>query len=312
MATKANSNGVKSNTLHSFQYDCVVIGGGPAGYTSAFYLNRFGRSVALVQHGVPRARWIPKIHHLIGHEKNLGGRRLLKRMRDHACQLKIPVYRGEAKVSRERKGFRIQFGRKSITAARVILATGILDHEPDFPETMALKRKGYLRYCPICDGHDFKGAPLAVLVRDAAGIQEAEFIAKYTPDLHVILLKKIALLPNHRDILEQCGIRLHHKKVHSIQVATKPKGIVFHFSGGKKLHVRAAYVALGKVPKDSAYGHLRVRRTQDGFLKVNSTHRTSIPGLYAVGDCVNDLYQISVAAAHGAIAATDVHNSLFA
>ena len=311
MVKKINPSGVVSDTSHHFQYDCVVVGGGPAGYTSAFYLTHFGRSCAMVQHGVSRVRWIPKIHHLIGHEKDLSGPRLLKQMRSHALQLKIPIFRGEAKVNRERNGFRVQFGRKSITAARVILATGIIDHEPDFPETMTLKRKGYLRYCPICDGHDFRGSPLAVLVKDASGIQEAEFIAKYTPDLHVIMLKKIALLPRHRDILGSCGIHLHHRRVRRISISSRPKGVVFHFSGGKKLSVRAAYVALGKSPNTSAYDHLKVRRTKDGFIRVNATHRTSMRGLYAVGDCVNDLYQISVAAAHGAIAATDAHNSLF-
>ena len=312
MSKQSEKNGVNSNSDHRFQYDCVVIGGGPAGYTAAFYLARFGRSCALVQYGVPRARWIPKIHHLIGHEKNLSGPKLLKRMRDHASQLKIQVIKGEAKVYREQKGFRIEIGGSSITAARVILATGIQDHEPEFAETQLLKRKGYLRYCPICDGHDFKGLPLAVLVKDVAGIQEAEFIAKYTPDLHVIFLQKISLLPQHREILDQCGIKLHRRPVKKIDISKSPTGIVFHFSGGQSLTVRAAYVALGRAPIDSAYAHLKVKRTKEGFLRISSTHRTSISGLYAVGDCVNDLYQISVAAAHGAIAATDAHNSLFA
>lgn len=311
MAAQTKKNGDKSNSKHAFQYDCAVIGGGPSGYTAAFYLARFGRSCALVQFGVSRARWISKIHHLIGHEKNLSGPKLLKRMRDHADQLKIPVIKGEAKVYRERSGFRIEIGQKTITAARVILATGIQDHEPPFAETQLLKRKGYLRYCPICDGHDFRGHSLGVLVKDATGIQEAAFIAKYTPDLHVILLGQMKLLPQHRKILDQCGITLHRKRVLKIEISKKPTGIVFQFAGGKPLAVRAAYVALGKHPVDSAYGHLKVKRTKEGFLKVNSTHRTSVCGLYAAGDCVNDLYQISVAAAHGAIAATDVHNSLF-
>ena len=75
--------------------------------------------------------------------------------------------------------------------------------------------------------------------------------------------------------------------------------------------VRTAYVSLGVKIRDSAFGHLKsLKRTQSGFILVDSLQRTSIAGAYAVGDCVNDLFQVSVAAWHAAIAATDVHNSL--
>ena len=73
----------------------------------------------------------------------------------------------------------------------------------------------------------------------------------------------------------------------------------------------AAYVELGCTVNDSAWGHLRgLRRSPDGFLNTTMEQRTNIPGLFAVGDCVNLLGQISVAAGQAAVAATIIHNDL--
>jgi thioredoxin reductase (NADPH) len=75
--------------------------------------------------------------------------------------------------------------------------------------------------------------------------------------------------------------------------------------------VQAAYVMMGtSVPRDATRYLHGLKRTRAGFLHVNAHQETSVRGVYAVGDCVSALSQVSVAVGHAAIAATHLHNSL--
>lgn len=79
----------------------------------------------------------------------------------------------------------------------------------------------------------------------------------------------------------------------------------------KPIAVDVAYVALGVDFSEKTIQHLRrLKRTKDGFIVTKSHQETSIPGLYAVGDCVSALAQISVAIGQAALAATRIHNHL--
>jgi thioredoxin reductase (NADPH) len=93
--------------------------------------------------------------------------------------------------------------------------------------------------------------------------------------------------------------------------ATRGGKLAVHLRNGDALRVGVAYVALGTTIDHSATRHLHgLKRTKAGFVIASSHQETSIPGLYAVGDCVNSLSQVSVAVGHAAIAATRVHHDL--
>jgi len=88
-------------------------------------------------------------------------------------------------------------------------------------------------------------------------------------------------------------------------------GLRIRLHGKPDLFFKIAYVALGTVVEDSAFGHLaKLKRTREGFLQVSTHQETSIPGLYAVGDCVHGLSQVSVAIGQAAVAACHINNSI--
>lgn len=294
------------------QYDCVVIGGGPGGLVSALYLGRFRRKVLLVDAGKPRARWIPEIRNLIGYKDGLSGLELLKRLRQQVHHYHVPILKGEATVSREKDIFKVQVGHRSFRTSKVILATGLEDRQPALDNIDELRRHGILGYCPICDGYDHYKDKVALLIRNNRCIRKIQFISRLTPKLHVVPASNFKISKRMQKVFEGTSVHFAQQKLERMTYQPRSKKLYLYFCGKKQpMPVDFAYVAMGVEFNKSSTQDLRgLRRTKDGFLITSAHQETSIPGLYAVGDCVNSLAQVSVAVGQAALAATRIHRDL--
>ena len=107
--------------------------------------------------------------------------------------------------------------------------------------------------------------------------------------------------------LKQAGITLE-KRVVDVERAGEKIAAVF--ADGRRLPVDVLYPALGCDVRSQLATALGARCTEIGNLHVDDKQRTSVEGLYAAGDVVTDLHQLSVATGHAAVAATAIHNSL--
>lgn len=298
-------------------FDCAIIGGGPGGLVSALYLRRYRRSVAVINGGKPRASWIPRTHNLLGYHRGISGdmliRRLQRQVQNCGSGKGMEWIKGSARVDRAAKGFEITVGgRRKIKAKTVILATGLDDVQPEIDNVEELREKELLRYCSICDAFEYRGQPVAVLAKDDAGIQKALFIGNWTKDLRVIVPDSMTLAPQRVRELNAIHAKVTYCKILRMEACRPRKGITIFVDdrpGG--IFARVAYIELGSQVRDLAWGHLRkLRRSSDGYLITTAEQRTTIPGIFAVGDCVNLLGQIAVAAGQAAVAATTIHNDL--
>lgn len=147
-------------------YDCVIIGGGPAGLAAATYLGRFLRSTLVIDAGDGRASSIPATHNLIGFPDGISGGDLLSRMRRHALRYGAKLSNGLANgIVQTRTGFVVTTGVEAVNTRTILLAQGVKNHRP----RMALEThdrgvaQGLIRYCPICDGYEVRGKRVAVL-----------------------------------------------------------------------------------------------------------------------------------------------------
>ncbi len=136
-------------------YDCLIVGGGPAGLTAAIYLARYRRRVLVVDSGQSRAAWIPKTHNYPGFEDGISGKALLSKLREQAEEYGAEFQNAEVtSLKNEGDGFAAIAEGKTIRAKRVIMATGIVDETPELPGLHEAVYEGALRFCPICDGYE--------------------------------------------------------------------------------------------------------------------------------------------------------------
>lgn len=294
------------------QIDCLVVGGGPAGLTAAIYLARFHLSVRLVDAGKSRMAAIPRTHNHAGYPGGVPGVDLLERMREQAREFGVVSETGVAEhVERAQDLFvaRLASG-EAIRARTLLLATGIVNRPPSIsPELhdVALAR-GLIRYCPICDGFEVTDKRVGVIGDGSHGCKEAVFLRSYTRD--------VTLIAPHGplDAPEPDRGRAQDIGVHMVDGPCEPlrldgDHIVVPTPAGD-LMFDTIYPALGSVIRSELAVALGADASPDGCLVVDTHQRTSIPGLYAAGDLVKGLDQISHAMGEGGVAATTIRNDL--
>ncbi|TFZ04284.1 NAD(P)/FAD-dependent oxidoreductase [Ramlibacter rhizophilus] len=294
--------------------DCLVVGAGPAGLTSAVYLARFRRRLRLVDAGESRVQWIPRTRNVLGFPDGIGGTALLARMREHAACYGIEPWAARvASLARDDEGIfeAAMEGSGAIVRARtVILCTGATDIPPDIEGLDAGLRCGNVRYCPVCDGFETQHQRVAVLGREEHGLREALFVAGFDNEVTWLSMgtrQDVDSAAGER--LAACGVRVANGQPR--RIACSPgEGIAVHMEDGASLNFDVLYPALGQRHASALATALGARAGEDGQLEVDAHQRTAVPGLWAAGDVAQGLNQINVAAGQAAIAATSVHNFL--
>lgn len=292
-------------------HDCVVVGAGPAGLTAAIYLGRFRRDVLVVDAGQSRAARIPLSRNHPGFPEGVRGRTLLARMRRQAEKYGAAFEACEVDdLRRETDGFRLGTGKGELSARAVLLATGVVDIEPELPGVEAAVAQGLLRICPICDGYETIGQRIGVIGADAHAAREAIFVTTYTPDVALILIGAAEALPDDsRRELAAAGVEVIEAPIESVKLYRR-KGSAICFGPDHIREFDSLYAALGVAPRTRLAIRAGAKLDDDGRLVVGEHQETSVPGLYAAGDVVRGLNQISTAEGEGATAATDIHNRL--
>ncbi|MES2536100.1 MAG: NAD(P)/FAD-dependent oxidoreductase [Pseudomonadota bacterium] len=293
--------------------DCLIVGAGPAGLTAAIYLARFRRSIRIIDAGDSRASLIPLSHNYPGFPDGISGGALLERLRVQASRYGATVTAGKVdRLERTSDGYFVaRAGEAVLHMKTVILATGVVDIEPDLPGVTDAVRQGYVRHCPICDGFDVIDQKIAVIGHGDHLFREALFLRHYTGDLTVFSLgRDLALSDGQKRKLTDDGIHMIEEAVAQVCI---DHGRIAALRGlsGKTHYFDTLYSALGTTVRSALARDLGAQFNQHGDLVVDGRRlQTSIPGLYAAGDVVNGLNQISVATGHAAIAATSIHHYL--
>jgi len=291
--------------------DCLIVGAGPAGLTAAIYLARFHLKVTIIDAGQSRALWITETHNHACFPNGLSGLEWLVRMRQQEVKYGAKICDGRvSELAKDRSTFSVRFGDDEIKASNVLLATGVVNRRPEMDNNLHEKAlaAGGLRYCPICDGYEVTDKKIAVIGTGARGLAEAEFLRNFTANITLICPDG----PHDLDADQQgAAIRLGVEMVDGpakIECVIE-NGIVVSV-GKRELEFASIYPALGSDVNNMLAKLLNAKCGEDGGITVDSHQRTNVPGLYAAGDVVIGLDQISHAMGEGGVAAVTIRNDI--
>lgn len=274
---------------------------------AAVYLARFCRRVVLLDHGKPRARWIPRTRNAPSYPDGVTGGELLERLGEQLAR--YPVERRAAAVSLE--GRRGEFVvNASLKARRLLIATGVEDNMPEeFAYLWPLVKRGQVRLCPVCDAFELCGRRIGILSRGEHALREARFLLNYTRDIVVASHGEGHCGAAVKDKLRTDGVHVLEAPVRQV-IPTAEGAVGVLFGTGEVLTLDALYVGFGVRVRSELAAGLGARTDAAGYLEVDRRQETTVPGLYAAGDVVQSLSQIAVAFGQAAVAASAINVSL--
>lgn len=291
-------------------YDVLVVGGGPAGASAAIYAARKG-----IRTGIVAERFGGQVMDTMGIEnfisvKYTEGPKLVASLEEHVKEYGIDVMNLQRAKRLEKKDLiELELENGAVLKSKtVILSTGARWRNIGVPGEAEFKNKG-VAYCPHCDGPLFTGKRVAVIgggnsgveaAIDLAGIVKHVTVLEFAPELKAdaVLQDRLYSLPN--------VTVLKNVQTKEITGTDKVNGISYvdrETEATQHVELEGVFVQIGLVPNTDWLGET-VERTRIGEIVTDKHGATSIPGVFAAGDCTNSPYkQIIISMGSGANAA---------
>ena len=291
-------------------YHVIVVGGGPAGLTAGLYTTRLGLDTLVVDRGGGRAAMMQDTHNVIGVPEEVSGKEFLETATGQLERYGATVRRGFVESVESTNGdvFRVGLGEETLTARRVVLATGFSDVRPDPP----LPRTGKgLHYCLHCDAYMFVDEPVYVMGTGEAAAHVAMIMLNVTSDVDLLLRGEEPAWSEETDR----QLAAHPVTVIESEIAGMSRDeegwlAAFEFEDGTERAYRGGFPMYGSDYNDELVDQLGLERTDAGTVAVDEHGETSIEGIYAVGDLTPGHNQIPVAMGEGAAAGIAIHKDL--
>ncbi|TWI67258.1 thioredoxin reductase (NADPH) [Pseudoduganella lurida] len=296
--------------------EVLVIGGGPGGLTAAIYLRRFRRDVIVADKGNSRLSLIPISHNYPGFPGGVPGTELLGRLREQlGCYGGRVEHMDITAVRKEGDIFIASHADGEIHTPVIVMATGVADEGLPVERWHEAVASGAVRMCPVCDGYDILDKKVAVVSQPHNRTGHALFMRTFSSD--VTLFERDPDHDGHTEPLsgeEAEKLRLAGVRYVDapLQGVTLTDGLlpVLHTADGTDETFDVLYPMLGENARSTLAASLGAQCGDCDKVIVDDHQRTTVPGLYAIGDVVVGLNQISVATGHAAVAATAIHNAL--
>jgi thioredoxin reductase (NADPH) len=293
------------------EYEVVVVGGGPAGMTTALYTTRLDHDTALVDRGGGRAAMMMDTHNVLAVPESVSGKEWLQDGWEQLEGYGTDLQR-EFVTAAERTGdgrFRVETtGGETLVAERLVLATGFSDERPDPP----LPRTGRgLHYCLHCDADMFVDESVYVMGHGDSAATVAMIMLNFTDEVDLLL---------DGDEPTWSGDTERQLRAHPVEVIPEEVTGVENgddgwleslaFADGAEREYRGGFAMYGSDYNTDLFESLGAELNDDGTVAVDDHGNTSVDGLYAVGDVTPGHNQIPTALGEGARAGIDIHYEL--
>lgn len=293
-------------------YDIIIVGGGPAGLTSALYALRAGKSVFVIEkHGFGgQIASSPKVENIPG-SAQIKGSEFADKLLDQVMALGAEVELETVVSVADSDGFKRVATEEGgeYTARAVILATGVRHRMLGLPGEDELVGHG-ISFCAVCDGAFCAGQRAAVIGGGNSALQEAILLSETCSE--VVVIQNLPDFTGERKLAETLAARKNVRTLFSTVVTD------FISSDGEltalnlqneatgeayTIDVVTAFIAVGLVPENDAFAQL-AELSDQGYFASGEDCKTQSPGIFVAGDCRSKVVrQVTTACADGAVAA---------
>jgi len=299
-------------------FDVIIIGGGPAGYTSGIYCSRARHETLILTGVLPGGQLVntTEVENYPGFEHGVMGPDLMITMRKQTERMGAKIIDDEViDVDFRHKPFKILTASEEYECKAVIIATGASPRKLGIAGEQTYGGKG-VSYCATCDGPFFRNQEIVVVGGGDSAIEEATFLTKFGKKVHVI----------HRKDQLRASKVMQERAFSNPKIEMHWNTVVSDISGDGKvqsvilsdvksnvktsLSVGAVFVAIGHEPNTKVFKD-RVELDEQGYIKLKDHTKTSIQGVFAAGDVHDHRYRQAITAAgFGCMAAIDVDRYL--
>ena len=271
-------------------YDVIVIGNGPAGVTAAVYTKRANLNTLVIGKDGGSLEKAEKIQNYYGFE-NITGTALVKLGIEQVKSLGVEYKKEEViAIEKNENVFKVVTNINEYEAIAIVIATGTVRNKVNIDGVNQFEGKG-ISYCAICDAFFFKGKDVAVLGNGKFAVHEVNDLLP--------VVKTVTMLTNGKEKLSFRDERVNvlDKKIKRISGESRLEKV--EFEDNTSLPVSAVFIAEGTASSVD-FAKRMGAEIADNNIVVDSKYMTSIPGMFAAGDCIGGLLQVSKAVSDGA------------
>jgi len=295
-------------------YDCIIVGGGPAGLTAGLYCARAKLNTLLFEKGTlgGQIALTDLVENYPGFPEGISGKELTKKFKEQAERFGLQILKKEV-IKLEKVGKEIVLHLRTgelVRSKSVILAVGSNPRKLGVPGEEEFLNRG-VSYCATCDGALFEGVPVAVIGGGDSATQESLFLTRFASKVYLV----------HRRDQLRAQKHLQEKVFSNPKITFVPNKVVEEIKGGDfveklllrdtkdnslfELPVEGVFIFIGLEPNT---GFLKgtIDLDNKGYIITDQKMRTSMEGVFAAGDCRSGATgQVAVAVGEGCISAIE-------
>lgn len=278
----------------------IIIGSGPAGVSAALYTARAGIDTTIITKGIGSLGKAEAIQNYYGFENAVTGEVLAQSGIEGAKNVGVNFIEGEVVGISYNGKLTVETTEDNYSADGVIIATGSTRTTPAIKGIKEFEGKG-VSYCAVCDAFFYKGKDVCVLGTGEYAVHEINAL--------VPVVSSITLLTNGEEVTAEFPekVKIVKDKIDLIEGKDRVETVVL--SDGNRIKTDGIFIAYG-VAGSTALARKIGAQVDGNKIVVDESMATTIPGLYAAGDCTGGLLQVAKAVYEGALAGTEASKSI--
>ena len=295
-------------------YDTIVIGGGAGGLSAGIYLQRYLLNTLIIDKGKARSFWMTELHNYLGLPPDTPGRSVLRQGKEHYLSLGgdlLDAFVENVVDEGENFAVRVKVGRNNseyhtFRAKYIIAASGIIDYLPMLENMRNVyDYAGHnLHVCLICDGYEMADKKVGVFASSAGNAEVVFPLGWFTSDITLFTQGLFEVNDDLRSRIEEHGYQIVETPIEQFLGENHQMSGV-ELKDGQVVELETGLISMGSKYHATYLDKFDLEK-KGGNLVTDQMARTSHPRIFAIGDLKVGLNQVVIAAADGALAATQI------